>query len=130
MKDWKQHTKKNIPEIVDYIGDDFDEYIDSPMMLWIELDFLFSNAAKDKNENLIKRIFEEADYYFEYENNPKSDDFSTAVALAFVEHLLDEEERIPYVIKYFSKEDFVGCKNLLTYHNSEGKYQKVLALYK
>jgi len=121
MEDWKEHTKKHIPEVVDEY---YDETIDNPTMLWTELNFLFSDAAKNGNENLIKRIFEEADYYFKYENNPRGDSFSTAVALAFVEHLLDEEVRIPYVIKHFPKEDFIGCKELLTYHNSLEKYQK------
>jgi hypothetical protein len=126
MNDWKEHTKINIPEVVDEY---YVENIDNPMMLWIELNLLFSDAAKSGNENLIKRIFEEADYYHSYENNPKGDDYSTAVALAFIEHLIDEKEKISYVLKYFPKEDFIGCKELLTYHNNESKYQKVLALY-
>lgn len=127
MEDWKEHTKRNIPEVV---NEYYDEHIDNPMMLWIELNSLFSDAVRNKDENLIKRIFEEVDYYFKYENNPEGDDFSTAVALAFIEHLLDEKARIPYVIKYFSKEDFIGCKELLTNHNSDIKYRKVLTLYK
>jgi len=126
MDNWKEHTKRYIPEVVDEC---YDENIINPMMLWIELNFLFFDAAKIGNDNLIKRIFEESDYYHNYENNPKGDDYSTAVALDFIEHLLDQKEKIPYVLKYFPKEDFIGCKGLLTYHNSEGKYQKILALY-
>lgn len=127
MTDWIEHTKKNIPELLGMCTL-FDE-IDNPMLMWLELDDLFLKAARNGNDDLIERIFAESDYYHNYENNPKGDDYSASVALAFIEHFLDDKAKIPYVIKYFSKEDFIGCKELLTYHNSDKKYWSVLRMY-
>ncbi|MDP8033923.1 hypothetical protein QJU43_05980 [Pasteurella atlantica] len=125
MKEWIVHTKKNIPEIFEYDNGE----IDNPMMLWIELHCLFDTAVSTKNEDLIKRIFQEVHYYETYENNPNGDDFSTAVCLAFTEHLLDKENYIPYVLKYISRQKFIKYKALLTYHNDEKKYLNVLKQY-
>lgn len=126
MEPWLAHTKKHIPELEKYcqLSD-----IDSPMALWIELDYLFLQAAYDKNEELIQRIFKEATYYVNYEKNPKGDVYSTAVALAFIEHFLNEIEKIPYVIKFYPKANFIAAKALLTYHNTEKRYQSVLKQY-
>lgn len=123
MIDWKQHTQKQIPEIVNV---DFNT-IHIPMDLWIELNFLFDKAINQEHEDLIKRIFTEAYFYLEYSNKPN--DLGTAVALAFIEHLLDDEKKIPYVLKYFSKQDFINYKAILMYHNDEKKYSRILALY-
>ncbi len=127
MKEWLAHTLKNIPEVADDLDPTEDEYVSEPMYIWLQLRMLFEKAALEKDEDLIRRIFDEKDYYFDNATPP--DDFSTAVALAFVEHWLDQEENIPYILKYIPKSDYVGYKELLTYHNSYGKYEKVLKMY-
>ena len=88
MIDWKQHTQKNIPEIVCV---DFN-FINAPMALGIELRHLFDDAIDQKNEDLIQRIFAEADFYLDYSDQPN--DLGTAAAIAFVEHLLDHKRKI------------------------------------
>lgn len=52
MENQKAHTKKYIPEVV---YEFYDEDISNPMLLWIELNTLFLEAAKTGNDNLIKK---------------------------------------------------------------------------
>ncbi|WP_378181187.1 hypothetical protein [Aquimarina sp. SS2-1] len=94
MYNWKTHTKQHLPELLEYCS--LFDTIDNPMLLWIEIDGLFYQAVKAKNDELIKRIFAEADYHFVYVKEKKDDLFGTAVAMILIKHFLDEKEKIPY----------------------------------
>jgi hypothetical protein len=123
----KKQISKHIPEFIEWFCYDYDE-IDTPMYLWIELNFFFQEMVKHQNENVIQKIFEEAIFQLEFQEIPNN--YNTAVALAFFEHLLENENNFQYIVSYLPKKYFIKYEfNFKYFSSTKEKYDQVLKMY-
>src|SRR5262245_32827361 len=89
----------------------------SPMELWIELRTIFEAAFARRerakkggapcgdDERAVTRIVAYACWCMSDQSGPLPNDTSTAVACAFLEHLPENEETWPYLLKWFTRRE-------------------------
>lgn len=113
MSQWRREASIRLPELQNIIAS---KDIDSPMMLWIELNQEFERRCADETPplDLLRRIWQYSDWCLHHRN----DDVQTASALGFCEHLIDTPARIRLLPQIIKKSDFLKLQKLLEYHNS------------
>jgi hypothetical protein len=124
MSLWRKEASKRLPELQALIAS---SRVDNPMMLWIELNLRFQDFCEQEPLplDLIQRIWEYAKWSME-QGHPEA---VTAAALGFCEHLLDRKATRQILPKIMSRRDYLGLRELLLYHNSEGEFARGLALF-
>jgi len=117
MSQWRRIANERLPELRGIIDSDL---VDSPMMLWIELNIKFDDLCKDEipNMDLIKRIWSYCEWCLQH----RSGDVMTAAALAFCEHLIDNKTRASILPRIMTRSDYVGFREILLYHNDEERF--------
>ncbi len=125
MSLWRRTAVERIPSLSKLISR---REIDNPMMLWIELNMEFGKALSSQpvNEVVIRQIWNYAMWCLAESHNQ---DVQTAVALGFVEHLLDSPKQIEWLPKLMSRSELLGFKSLLLVHNSEADFDRALKIY-
>lgn len=101
--------------------------IDSPMMLWVELNLEFERECErpEPNFDLLKRVWS----YSQWCLKAGSDEVRTAAVLAFCEHLLDTESRARVLTKLISRADLLSLREILLYHNSAEQIEHWLSKF-
>jgi hypothetical protein len=124
MSAWRKEASERLPELQRIIAS---REVDSPMMLWIELNLEFERRCKQEPVpiELLKRLWGYAKWCM-----GRGDDVGTGAALGFCEHLIDTKESRSVLPKIMSRQDYLDLKPLLLYHNSEPDYEEVLKGFK
>lgn len=113
MSKWRREASERLLELQPIIAS---KLVDSPMMLWIELNQEFDRLCKTDPPplDLLKRIWG----YCEWCLKQGTSDIQTAAVLGFCEHLIDTPERTAILPKIMRRSDFLDLRNLLEYHNT------------
>lgn len=121
MSLWRREASERLPELQRIIAS---ELVDSPMMLWIELNQKFEKLCEIQPPplELLRRIWHYCDWCMRHKNG----DVQTAAALGFCEHLIDNPVRAALLPKLMSKSDFMSLQKLLEYHNSPAEIESYL----
>jgi hypothetical protein len=121
MSKWRREASERLPELHPLIAS---KLVDSPMMLWIELNQEFERrcAIEPPPLDLLKRVWG----YCEWCLAHGSDDVRTAAALGFCEHLIDTPKRTELLPKIMRRSDFLDLRNLLEYHNTSDEVDACL----
>lgn len=121
MSLWRREASARLPELQHIIAS---RIVESPMMLWIELNQEFENLSKLDPQplDLLARIWRYSDWCLKH----GSAEVGTGAALAFCEHLMDSLERISVLPKIMKKSDFPAIRGLLEYHNSSSEVDACL----
>jgi hypothetical protein len=98
--------------------------VDSPMMLWIELNQEFQKLCRIEPPpvDLLRRVWQYCDWCLVHGN----DDVRTGAALGFCEHLIDTPERAALLPKIMSRSDFQALRNFVEYHHSPAEVDQCL----
>jgi len=125
MSAWREEASNRLPEIQSIIAS---RDVESPMMLWIELQIKFQSLCKQNPPpiDLIQRMWDYALWCMTKGN----EDVRTAAALGLCEHLIDTKASRQMLPKIMERKLFEGFKDLLLYHNSEEEYEVALKLFK
>ena len=94
MSRWRREASERLPDLQRIVAS---KDIDSPMMLWIELNQEFERQC---------------------EIEPLPLDIQTAAALGFCEHLMDTPKRMAALPKIMKRSDFYDLRNIVEYHNT------------
>ena len=118
MSRWRREASSHLPEFQGLIAS---KLVDSPMMLWIELNDQFGKLCDQDRPPVeaLGRFWKYCDWCL----SEGSDDVRTAAALGFCEHLLDTENRARVLPQIMSRADFLGLKSCLTYHNEATEFE-------
>lgn len=121
MSKWRREASSHLPELQSLIAS---RLVDSPMMLWIELNDFFGKACEKKPVDIefLRRFW----VYCQWCLENGSPDVSTAAALGFCEHLLDSLARVELLPKIISRAQFLELKEILLYHNDEAYFLAAL----
>ena len=113
MSRWRREATERLPEFQRLIAA---REIDSPMMLWIELNQKFEKLCELKPPpvDLLRRVW----LYCEWCLLHGNDDVRTAAALGFCEHLIDTKARVELLPKIMTRNDFIALRNVVEYHHS------------
>lgn len=121
MSQWRREASERLPELQRIIASNL---VDSPMMLWIELNQEFQRRCENERPplELLKRIWG----YCEWCLAQGTSDIQTAAALGFCEHLIDTPKRTAILPKIMRRSDFLDLRNLLEYHNTSAEVDECL----
>lgn len=121
MSLWRREASERLPELQRIIAS---KLVDSPMMLWIELNQEFERLCEVQPPplDLLKRIWQYCDWCLIH----GSDEVRTGAALAFCEHLIGTPARTSLLPKVIKRSDFVELKNILEYHNTPTEVESCL----
>lgn len=124
--EWRTEAFKRFPEFRDRF-----EGADNPYSLWSELSDAFEEAYDEpRNEDLIKRIYEYGDWCCtQSPGETAEDDLGTCVAVCFFEHIPEIPRALDDMPRWFTREDVLEMKPLLSYQVGEEGYAKVLARF-
>jgi hypothetical protein len=113
MSRWRREASTRLPELQPLIAS---KLVDSPMMLWVELNHEFERlcAMATPPLDLLKRVWSYGEWCLKHGN----DDAQTAAALGFCEHLMDTPQRRAILPKIMQRSDFLGLRSLLERHNT------------
>lgn len=113
MSKWRREASERLPELHPLIAS---KLVDSPMMLWIELNWEFERQCSIEPPplDLLRRVWGYCQWCLTHE----SVDVQTAAALGFCEHLIDTPRRIELLPQIMKRSDFLDLRNILEYHNT------------
>ena len=107
MSEWRRRALDMLPEHERVIADAW-----SPMALWIELRTIFSTAAAAGRMEDARQII----HYARYCLDASAETVRTAAAVAFVEHLADEEAVRDMMPGLVTSADIANWRPLLLHH--------------
>jgi hypothetical protein len=124
MSLWRKEALNRLPELQRIIAS---PDVDNPMMLWIELRAKFASLCQQVPQplDLLRRIWGYAKWSMEHAHQ----DVGTAAALAFCEHLLDDEATRCILPQIMTRHDYEGLRALLVCRKSEEDFARGLALF-
>ena len=121
MSKWRREASEWLPELQPLIAS---KLVDSPMMLWIELNQEFECRCEIEPPpfDLLIRIWG----YCKWCLAQGTSDIQTAAALGFCEHLIDTPKRTAILPKIMSRSDFLDLRNLLEYNKTSAEVDECL----
>jgi hypothetical protein len=124
---WKEQALQVLPELKEEI-----EEAENPYSMWISIRLAFDNAyGKQRNESLIRRIYGYAKWcYQQPRGETAEDDLLTCVAVCFYEHIPENPAALSDMPRWFTKEDVIGMREILSYHVGEKGFQEMLRAFK
>jgi hypothetical protein len=117
MSAWRKTALETLPEHRQLI-----EKSETPMALWVELQFCFSFEYKNHSDNLIGRFYKYAKWCLESSGHS---DAGTAAHVAFYEHLTDGKTIQDEIYKWLSKEEFLKLEGAFRYHLEPKEYEQL-----
>jgi hypothetical protein len=130
ISDWKGKALEKLPELRNRISN-LNE-IENPMALWVEISFLIQTAMKCKDEGLVKRVFDLAEWFVK--DGPRSSkaekDSMSSVCISFYEHLPTFENAGYFISRYIPKEYFIANKRIFIHLINENQFSNILNEYK
>lgn len=124
MSTWRRKASEHLPKYQKLITS---TGVDSPMMLWIELNQVFGKECEKEPQN-IELLCKFWKYCDECINSP-SDDVVTAAVLGFCEHLIDSPSRVKALPKIMKRSEFLDLRSYLLYHNDEQSFLEALKTF-
>ena len=99
--------------------------------LWSQLRDLFDLAyGPPRNEDLIKRIYDYADWCCQQPSGTTAeDDLATCVAVSFYEHIPECQEALQDMPRWFTLDDVRAMRDTFSYMVGEEGYQRILQAY-
>jgi hypothetical protein len=124
MSLWRKEASERLPELQRLIAS---RDINSPMMLWIEIQMKFQDLCEQEPPplDLIRRVWGYAKWCMTQGHG----DAATAAALGFCEHLLDRNATRDVLPQIMTRQEYEGLKGLLLYHKSEEDFAEGLKLF-
>lgn len=121
MSLWRKEASSRLPELQKIVSS---PRVDSPMMLWIELNVVFSRVCEDASPSIdiLDRIWR----YGLWSLDRRDADVATAAAVAFFEHAIDTPSRIDLLPKITTRAVVEGFRDLLAYHHSPEEIRAAL----
>lgn len=124
MARWRSAAIERLPELRKTIAK-----AENIMLLWIELHLAFDNAYREPaNDDLIARIYSYADWCL---SAPRSEDAShdpsTAVAVAFFEHIPQSKAACEDMPKWFSYDEVAKSRSIFSDHIGDKAFDELLA---
>lgn len=121
MSKWRREASERLPELQPLIAS---KLVDSPMMLWIELNQEFERrcAMAPPPLDFLRRVWG----YCEWCLAHGGDDVRTAAALGFCEHLIDTPRRTELLPQIMRRSDFLDLRVILEYHNTSDEVNACL----
>src|SRR5262245_44276630 len=113
---WKEKARDLFPEL----SSDADE-AETPYLLWFALrDAFFGAYRSPRNESLIRRIYEFADWCVKQPGGQTAeDDLATCVSVSFYEHIPEMPEARSDMTRWFTNEEFQRMQEIFRYHLDE-----------
>jgi len=113
MSEWRREASKQLPELQPIVAS---SWVDNPMMLWIELNMEFGRLCLQDEPpvDLLSRMWK----YGLWCLAARSDQVSNAAAVAFIEHILDWEEKVSILPQITSALELNGLRPILEIHRT------------
>ncbi len=104
---WKEHALQALPELTAEI-----EEAESSYQMWGSILDAFGDAyAESRNESLIRRIYDYADWCCQQPpGETAADDLGTCVAVCFFEHIPEIPAALNDMPRWFPKADVIAMK--------------------
>lgn len=122
--EWRDEAYERFPEMSEIIS-----YTDSPYLLWMELNSVFTKAYQSKpvNEELIERIYGYFSWCCEQPEAAKAeDDLCTCALVCLLEHIMDVPEAIADLPWWFSREDVIDLQEFFVHKAGRKGYTKLM----
>jgi hypothetical protein len=126
LKNWLVKAQELFPELQGFLF--ADHCHDTPVALWIDLDYLLHMAYEDQpvNDDLIGRIYDYASWCLQQPDTEDSEtDLSGNVAFCLIESITFEKHASDDLYRWMSIESFDGFEELFRYRlDTEDAYRK------
>ncbi|MCL2310263.1 MAG: hypothetical protein FWC42_08345 [Proteobacteria bacterium] len=124
MSAWRREALNHLPEFRQII-----DISESPMALWIDLNFEFERAVACNDVNLQSRILKFATWCVSDASGRLPNNTSTAAAVAFYEHLPGRRENWQHFRRWLSYQEFQSLLSLFAYHLSADELAELKQSY-
>jgi hypothetical protein len=127
MARWRSAAIERLPELRKTIAK-----TENIMSLWIELHGKFQDAYREpRNEDLIRRIYSYADWCLAASRNDDArHDPSTALMVAFYEHLPASNATREDMPRWFTYDDIAGNRSIFAYLIGDRAFEELLLYMK
>ncbi|MCM2273680.1 MAG: hypothetical protein NDI75_02615 [Candidatus Didemnitutus sp.] len=123
MSRWRKEAFDRLPECRKQLQQE-----KSPNLFFHELGEVLYQAHLQQDEDLIRRIYQYAQWCLEApRGKDASDDLLTMVTVSFFEHLPTHREVRKEIGRFLPKSVIEGMREVFLYHGTEEKYQEMLA---
>jgi hypothetical protein len=126
LENWLVKAQELFPELQSFLF--VDHFHDTPMALWIDLDYLLHTAYEELpvNDDLIGRIYDYASWCLDQPDTRGSEtDLSGTIAFCLIESITFEKQASADLYRWMSVESFLGFENLFRYRlDTEAAYCK------
>lgn len=124
MSAWRRQALALLPEFRAIV-----ESAESPMAMWIELHLQFDRAMDAGDLSRVDRLLRFAAWCVSELSGTLPNDTSTAVAVAFYEHLPQRREYWQHFPKWFPRSKFQDLLPVFSYHLSEKEVAELKRTY-
>jgi len=124
--EWKSEAEARFPEYLNSL-----QQSDSPYDAWITLCIEFGRCYESapRNVDLISRIIDFSEWCVSRESNTDSGyDLPTCVCVSFYEHILEHEEAIVDLLRYFNSEEIMAMRDVFARPIGENRLKNLLGL--
>jgi hypothetical protein len=124
LENWLVKAQELFPELQGFLF--ADHCHDTPVALWIDLDYLLHTAYEEQpvNDDLIGRIYDYASWCLEQPETEGSEtDLSGNVAFCLIDSIAFEKHASDDLYRWMSSESFDGFEELFRYHLSPEQYK-------
>ena len=121
MSAWRRQALAALPECKQLIASS-----DSPMALWIELQFKFRRAFEADDLSRVQRFIDYAKWCWD----ARDGDTVNAVACGFLEHLPEHKGMRVRIPEWFNQTEFDRLRPVFAYHADEAVLAEIEQLYR
>jgi hypothetical protein len=126
LENWLIKAQELFPELQSFLL--VDHFHETPMALWIDLDYLLHTAYEELpvNDDLIGRIYDYASWCLDQPDTQGSKtDLSGTIAFCLIESITFEKQASDDLYRWMSSESFLGFEDLFRYRlDTEAAYCK------
>jgi hypothetical protein len=126
-ENWKSEAVRRFPELGDKV-----EGWETPYLLWFDLRDAFEAAYRvvPRDEGMIRRVYEFADWCLEQPQGRKADDdLGTCVTVCFYEHIPESPEALADMPRWFKRQNVLEMREVFSYMVGEEGFRRVLEAF-
>ena len=123
--DWRDEALRRFDQFAASIAE-----ADTPYRVWIDLNAAFETAYAERNETLVRAIYDYAGWCCRQPPAATAnEDLGACVACCLFEHIPLIPEALHDMPRWWKLEDVVTMKEIFSYHAGPGGYAQILARF-